>query len=216
MENREKCKIEQNKIHSQEKRKQEKRKRLCRRTKDVPTIRERKEDSSPRKDKEHGKYPSNKETYHDKKEKKYSDDVLKDREHRLKASVITPSNKLKSNTKETGGACEGEWNFKEKLQPTTKDLFGTSFINSTPFLRTGKYAQIVQDLHLKISDETYLDIAANLPYFERKYKNMTDPPEVTTLEPMFSDMRILSDWDSENSADPFQDSYFANYTNTMS
>lgn len=148
------------------------------------------------------------------KKRKYSDEFFK-KEKRSEAKVSTPSNQ-KRISKKTDGSCEQEksnnYDFKQKLQSADNSP-GTMFFNSTPCLRTGKYAQIVKDLHLVISDETYQDIAANLPYFEKKYKNMTEPPIVSTAEPMFSDMRILSDWDSDSQADHFQDSYFENYTN---
>lgn len=103
---------------------------------------------------------------------------------------------------------------KAESRMTTEKTIQTapSNVRNTPFLRTGKYAQIVKNLHLEISEETYIDIAANLPYFEKKYENMTDPPDLPT-KALFSDMQIESEWSQEDSnEDLFAGSYFDNYT----
>lgn len=122
----------------------------------------------------------------------------------------------KSRTSEPD-ASRHKFNKKPKLSvqesnlSTTGTRFTTFTVSKALSLRTGKYVQIVKDLRLNISEETYGEIALNLPYFEKKYENFTDPPDVPMKDP-FSKMQIESDWSPGSHEDLFDYEYFENCT----
>uniref|UniRef100_A0A8D8VYS0 Uncharacterized protein n=1 Tax=Cacopsylla melanoneura TaxID=428564 RepID=A0A8D8VYS0_9HEMI len=98
-----------------------------------------------------------------------------------------------------------------KIQTGKFETTVFSNLGNTSFLRTGKYAQIVKDLHLDLSDEMYAEIVQNLPYFEKKYETATEPPDVPITGDPFPDIKIESDWSGSLHEDLFGD-YYDNVT----